>query len=249
MKNIVPAFFLLFICFTIQAQPVPVVREDTLPKFSVRNIGSNKYVISWFNNFKNVRQISIQRSLDSLKGFKTILTVPDPTTPENGFVDTKAINDHNFYRIYIMLDKGVYFFSTSKKPVYDSAAAKRKLNIDSKFDRFGNIDSLNRPNLNMQEKVIPNSFIASKYVYTYRDGYVRINLPDDENLLAGKAGKKYSVKFFDDKDSPVFEIKEIKLRNFKIDKSNFYHSGWFKFELYEDGKLLEKHKFYIPKEF
>lgn len=242
MKNIVPAFLLLFICFTIQAQ-------DTLPKFSVRNIGSNKYVISWYNNFKNVKQISIQRSLDSLKGFKTILTVPDPTTPENGFVDTKAINDHNFYRIYIMLDKGVYFFSASKKPVFDSAAAKRKLNIDGKADKFGTMDSLNGPNLNIQEKVVTNSFIASKYVYTYRDGYVRINLPDDENLPAGKAGKKYSLKFFDDKDSPVFEIKEIKLRNFKIDKSNFYHSGWFKFELYEDGKLLEKHKFYIPKEF
>jgi len=242
MKNIVPAFLLLFICFTIQAQPVPTLREDTLPKFSVRNIGNNKYVISWVNNFKNVKQISIQRSLDSTKGFKTILTVPDPATPENGFVDSKAINDHNFYRIYIMLDKGVYFFSASKKPFYDSAAAKRKLNIDGKADKFGNIDSLNGPNLNVKEKVITNSFIASKYVYTYRDGYVRLTLPDDEK-------KKYSVKFFDDKDDFIFEIKEIKIRNSKIDKSNFYHAGWFKFELYEDGKLLEKHKFYIPKEF
>ena len=71
----------------------------------------------------------------------------------------------------------------------------------------------------------------------------------EETLPAGKTGKKYSLKFFDDKDNFIFEIKEIKLHNFKIDKSNFYHAGWFKFELYEDGKLFEKHKFFIPKEF
>lgn len=225
MKKIVTTFLILFVCSALLAQ-------DTLPKFSVRNIGGNKYVISWANNFKNIRQISIQRSLDSLKGFKTILTVPDPTTPENGFVDTKAINDHNFYRLYIMLEKGVYFFSPVKKPFHDSVAIKKKINIDRDSER---------PNF-IVGKEINNSFIASKYVYTYQDGYVRINLPADEK-------KKYTLKFFDDKDKLVFELKETKLRKFKIDKSNFYHSGWFMFELYEDGKLLEKHKFLIPKEF
>lgn len=244
MKKIVPAFIILFVCSISHAQSL-----DTLPKFSVRNTGNNKYVISWVNNFKNIRQISIQRSLDSLKGYRTILTVPDPTTPENGFVDTRASNDHNFYRLYIMLEKGVYFFSPVKKPFYDSIAMKKKILIEGNMDKSGSLDSLNRPNLNVKEKIITNSFIASKYVYTYQDGYVRINLPEDENLITGKAKKKYTLKFFDDKDNLVFELKEIKLRNFKIDKSNFYRSGWFKFELYEDGKLFEKHKFFIPKEF
>ena len=35
----------------------------------------------------------------------------------------------------------------------------------------------------------------------------------------------------------------------KIDKSNFYRAGWFKFELYEDGKLMGKNKFYLEKDF
>ena len=47
----------------------------------------------------------------------------------------------------------------------------------------------------------------------------------------------------------LFELKDVKEKNFKIDKTNFYHSGWFKFELYENGELLEKNKFYLPKEF
>jgi hypothetical protein len=241
MKKLVPAVLVFIISTTLHAQ-------DTLPKFSARNIGNNRIVIGWVNRFANIKQISIQRSFDSLKNFKTILTVLDPTTPENGFVDTKATNDHMFYRLYIMLDKGVFLFSPSKRPFFDSMAARKKILIDGQVDKLGKIDSLNAPNsTNPKEKQNGNVFVASKYVYTMQDGYVRINLPAD-NSDEGKK-KKYSIKFFDAQNKLVFEIKEVPLSNFKIDKSNFYHSGWFNFELYEDGKLFEKHKFLIPKEF
>jgi len=241
MKKTIPVLLFLF------SQSIATA-QDTLPKFSIRNIGNNRMVISWVNPFKNIRQISIQRSFDSLNNFKTILTVPDPTTPENGFVDTKAPNDHMYYRIYIMLEKGVFFFSPVKKPVFDSMANKKKIVLDGAIEKLGTgPDSLKGPGP-VKEKEVTNSFIASKYVYTLQDGYVRIKLPD-ENLPAGKAGKKYSLKFFDDKDNPVFEIKEVKGSNYKIDKSNFYHAGWFKFELYQDGVLFEKHKFFISREF
>jgi hypothetical protein len=237
MKKLVPVISFLLICSTLSAQ-------DTLPKFSVRSIGNNKVVVSWVNTLKGVKQISIQRSFDSLKNYKTILTVPDPTVLENGFVDAKATNDHMFYRLYIMQEKGVFFFSPVKKPVFDSIAAKKKLTIDGKIDKMTvppGADSLKSPNIKVNGKEVTSSFVASKYVYTLNDGYVRIKLPD--------ASKKYSVKFFDEKDVQVFEIKDIPMKSFKIDKSNFYHSGWFKFELYEDGKLFEKHKFLIPREF
>ncbi|MES1219709.1 MAG: hypothetical protein ABUT20_29685, partial [Bacteroidota bacterium] len=59
--------------------------QDTLPKFTVKNIGNKHIVISWRNNYDIVKQISIQRSPDSLKNFKTIMSVADPTTKENGF--------------------------------------------------------------------------------------------------------------------------------------------------------------------
>jgi hypothetical protein len=246
MKKIVPVILLLIICSSVTAQ-------DTLPKFTVRNIGSNKIVISWVNPFKNIRQVSIQRSFDSLKDFKTIVTVPDPTVPENGFLDTKAASDRMFYRLYIMLEKGVFLFSPTKRPVFDSTAirkkildsieAKKRVIANGRMDKIPGTDSVSMqgPNPTLKEKEKMNVFMASKYVYTMEDGYVRINLPEGT--------KKYSIKFFDEKDVQVFEIKEIPLKSFKIDKSNFYHSGWFRFELYEDGKLFEKHKFLIPKEF
>src|SRR4029079_19442246 len=40
--------------------------QDTLPKFSVTNAGNNRVIIGWVNTYGLVKQISIQRSFDSL---------------------------------------------------------------------------------------------------------------------------------------------------------------------------------------
>jgi hypothetical protein len=238
------------VCSSLYAQPAPSQRQDTLPKFAVKNAGNNRIVVSWTNTFKTIRQISIQRSYDSLKNYKTILTVPDPTTLQNGYVDTKAPNDHMFYRIYLMLEKGIYMFSDVKRPAYDTlskAAAdyslKKGISINGSIDKIGGPDSLSAiPNMGISNGNKPNVFTPSVHVYTYKDGYVRINLPDDKD-------KKYNIKFFEEDGSFLFELKDIKERTFKIDKTNFYHAGWFKFELFENGKLIEKHKFFLQKEF
>jgi hypothetical protein len=47
----------------------------------------------------------------------------------------------------------------------------------------------------------------------------------------------------------LFELKNINEPALTLDKTNFLHSGWFKFELYNDEKLVEKNKFYLAKEF
>ena len=223
------------------AQPA----RDTLPKFSVKNVGGNRIVIGWFNTFETVRQISIQRSFDSTKNFKSILTVADPSIPENGYVDTKANTDRMFYRLYIMLDKGVYLFSEARRPILDTvvkkdAAVKTDLPgivipvLISDSVLIGPVNGNNRPRADL--------YVPSKRIFTFKDGYVRIILPEETE-------KKYNIKFFSSDDDLLFELKDVKERNFKIDKANFYHAGWFKFELYENGELMEKNKFYIPKEF
>ena len=230
MKKLILSFLFIFITGKI------LCAQDTLPKFSVKNAGNNRIIISWTNRFESIKQVSIQRSFDSLRNYKTILTVPDPTTPQNGFVDTKATNDHMFYRLFILLDKGVYLFSNAKRPVLDTI----RKTVNNFIDQPMPVDSANVPT---QEVVKPKpaGFVPSKYIYTYRDGYVRINLPEND--------KKYSIKFFDNDEIFLFELKDIKERVFRIDKTNFYHAGWIRFELYEDGKLIEKHKFYLEKDF
>lgn len=241
MKN----FILLLTILVSVSHELPA--QDTLPKFSVKNVGGGRIIVSWINNYQLVKQINIQRSFDSLKAYKTILSVPDPMNKENGYADTKATSQNMFYRLFIVLDGSQFIFTSSKRPVIDSAqmdAAQKKLidpfsaevnkpgkNIDSTLKANG-YDARNRPNI----------FVPSMFVYTARDGNVHLNLPDADM-------KKYSIKFFDENDKFLFEVKNLKDDSLIIDKTNFYHAGWFKFELYIDDKLKEKHKFYIEKEF
>jgi hypothetical protein len=140
MKNLLRFVFVLTVCITgyySQAQ-------DTLPAFTVKN-KNGKIILSWINNYSIVKQMSIQRSADSLKGFKTILTLPDPSSITNGFLDNNAPNTESFYKLYILLDSGKYVFSKAKKPqkdappvviktekkVVDSAVAKSPVKKDT----------------------------------------------------------------------------------------------------------------------
>ncbi len=222
-----------------------IFAQDTLPNFTLKNAGNNRIIVSWTNNYKMVKQISIQRSNDSLTNYKTILTVPDPKNIENGYVDAKSPNDHMFYRLFIMLDGSMFIFSHSKKPVVDT---NRIVQL-KKVDPFSVV--VNRPMKKMHsvinisditDKNKPNVFVPSLFVFTANDGNLHLNLPLSES-------KKYSVKFYDENDNFLFELKNLKEPRLTLDKTNFYHAGWFKFELFENEKLKEKSKFYIEKEF
>jgi len=205
--------------------------QDTLPRFTVRNVGNNRVIIGWVNTYPVTKQISIQRSHDSLKNYKTILSVTDPSAITNGFADTKAPNDHMFYRLFVNLDKGAFFFTDPKKPSWDTAQVVNTV-IEKVLDT---IQAVKPP------PVPKPTYVPSFYVYTNKDGYVFINLPD-------AAQKKYRVKFFEEDDSFLFEI-QVKEPALTLDKANFMHAGWFKFELYQEEKLLEKHRFYLNKDF
>lgn len=303
--------------------------QDTLPRFTVTTRGYNKAIISWTNTFTTVSQISIQRSFDSAKGFRTILNVPDPTVPQNGFVDTKAPAQNMFYRLFIVLEDGKYLFSTAKRPYWDTTDAKPdskeySLTGENNNRRIVASDNMSQKEVeqlkaelrevskepakkepvkptpvsptttapaapkvperyfivkkkdsilfNIPEKnfrkfrdsivyrtkdtmafknldtIILRPFVAreiyrpSRYVYTDKDGNVIIDLYD-------ALRKDYEVKFFDDNAEPIFEVKKVKDPLLIIDKVTFLRSGWFRFELYEEGKLKETHKVFVPKDF
>jgi hypothetical protein len=310
--------------------------QDTLPKFSVTARSTGKILISWHNNFTSITQISIQRSSDSVKNFTTLLTVPDPRLPENGAVDTRAIDPNFYYRLFIVLENGNYLFSKSQRPHPNSLAmiAKDKdLSNDPRKDtqkdplkdphdidpgdddssddknvekmdrqrvRFVGNTSKERPAIKgpSRIRVLPDieiekiiylkkgdsvigelsnkqirgfrdsvlkrtkdtlvfidgdtllvkSFVpkevyrVSAYVYTGKYGNVHVILPE-------AAKKNYSVKFFDDGNKLLFELTAIRDPTLILDKTNFLHAGWFRFELYEENKLKEKNKLFIPKDF
>lgn len=82
---------------------------------------------------------------------------------------------------------------------------------------------------------------TSQYVFTDRDGFIVVKLPD--------ATKKYELVFLEEDDTPVLEFKTIKQQQFTIDKTNFYHGGWYKFEIRENGRIKERNKVYLPTDY
>ena len=83
---------------------------------------------------------------------------------------------------------------------------------------------------------------TSSYVFTGKLGNVHLSLPETIK-------RHYSIKFYDDTNKLLFELSEIKDSSLILDKSNFLHAGWFRFELYDGEQLKEKNKLFIPKEF
>ncbi len=248
--------------------------QDTLPRFSVIDKGNNRIQIKWINPFSTCNQILIQRSFDSSKNFKTIFSVPSPKQPINGYVDNAAPINNMYYRIFYVLDGGNYFFTEAKRSqdpnVYlkkDSTPSveyidKRTIVVkkeDSilytfdvgRFEQFKDSilhttrDTLFSKTFDtvLLKSFIPKEvFIPSIYIFTEKEGHVKIALPDVPQ-------KHYRVHFFEMDDTPLFEMKNIKEPFLIVDKTNFIHAGWFKFELYEDQNLKEKNKIYIPKDF
>jgi hypothetical protein len=366
---------LFFAVFLISIFILPYAKaQDTLPGFTASIKSNGKVLISWRNGYPAINQISIQRSTDSLRNFTTLITVPDPRIPENGFVDGKPGNTKMYYRIFILFPNSKYMFTKSRRAVLEPAeqpvliskgltkdkqkaaagkpsqkqpvtlptknpppVAKTEVSAtntvtsstipktdpippavkaeeDEKYLILPKIDnsriyymmdntSMKKPSVSNPGKIktptievekvlfvkrrdsvimqlagnqvrrFSDSLVKqtrdtlyfvnadtlqikpyvevykepkeiykiSPFVFAGRDGNISIALPDCKT-------KKYFVAFFETDSTLVMEVKDIRDPVLIIDKTNFGHAGWFRFELYEDGKLKEKNKLLIPRE-
>lgn len=197
--------------------------QKKLPDFKVIKTPNKRVLVSWSHNYPDVRQITIQRSTDSLKNYKSIAVMPDPSLVENGYNDNTAPHDSMFYRIYILLDKGVFLFTKPQRPILDTSVSIV-------------------PEKEIKEKpVTPTGFVASNYIFTAPDKYISVSLPSDH--------KKYDIKFYTEAGQLLFELTDVKERKFKMDRTYFYKAGYYHFEIFADNKLFEKHKVYIPRDF
>jgi hypothetical protein len=84
---------------------------------------------------------------------------------------------------------------------------------------------------------LQENWIPSIYVFTNAKGNLAIELPNTQS-------KRYSLLIYDGK-LLLHNITNLQEDKWVVEKSNFYHSGWYQFELYCNGELLEKNKFYL----
>lgn len=201
-----------------------VSAQEPLPQITVKNI-NGKIVVSWLSDFaKPPKTINIQRSWDSLRNYTTIGTVLNPENRENGYADAKPPHDNLYYRVFVAFDGGAYLFSKTARPVKTPLEAA-ELSIGDSIALFN---------------IKPVTY-SSNRIHPGKDNNILLHLQDAET-------KKYSVKFFDEENTLLFTLNKLHETDLIIDKVNFVHVGWFYFEVYEGGKLLEKNRFFIPRD-
>ena len=215
--------------------------QKILPGITVKNF-SGKIIVSWKNEFVTpVSNILIQRSYDSLKNYTSIGSVLNPQSRENGYADINPPYTKMYYRVSVSFEGGSYVISTPVRPVKDIPAgiedSAKITGDDSRYPWQSNpfADSI------LLSKSKNEITYPSQRIFTARDNNLVIHLED-----AGT--KKYTAKFFDEKDSLLFELTRLNDEYLIIEKVNFIHPGWFHFEIYESGKLIEKNKFQILRE-
>ena len=228
---------------------VTLTAQDTLPGLTVKNF-SGQIVVSWVNNYKApISNITIQRSYDSLKNYTTIGAVLNPQNAENGYADATPPYNKMYYRIFVSFEGGNYLFSKIARPVKEvqetisnSNPFLYKEKMEPAGDRRqwkGNIlPKSPLPPINGNTEIIT---YPSRRIFTNREYNIVIYLPD-------APVKKYSVKFFNELNAPLFELNKLNEDFLIIEKVNFIHGGWYNFEVFENGKLIERNKFYISKD-
>ena len=228
IKQVSLFILLLFTINILRAQVQP------LPAITVKNI-NNKIVVSWVNDYlKPITALNIQRSYDSLKNYTTIGSVLSPQSKENGFADANAPYNKMYYRVFVAFEGGAYIITAPARPVKDIYGSE--VLTQDKFPWSANRDS---------GIVYPPGKSGITYpssaVFTAKDNNIVIYLPES-NV------KKYSIKFFDETEKFLFELTKLKEEYLIIEKVNFVHTGWFRFELYENGIMVENNKFQIVKD-
>lgn len=127
-------------------------------------------------------------------------------------------------KLYKTLDPAAY------KIFKDSIFTKTKDSLTRIGKRTVVLVQISNPNA-------AEAWIPSQYVFTNSKGNLTIELPNTQS-------KRYSLFIY---DGPLllFNMTNLQEDKWIVEKGNFYHKGWYNFELYCNGELLEKNKFYL----
>ena len=251
-----------------------IFAQPALPDFNIIKGAKQHTIISWKNNFgENLIVLNIQRSTDSVRGFRTIYSVNNLSLSANAYTDNKPVPGADYYRLYYMLKDGSYYFTKARKIatgfVQDNLISElnstklisvqgqqpRRLTFDKLVhlkDSVLNLtsDTLYFVNDSTVEYIKYNPVAAlaqttttlkpfSKYLYQNQDGYIVIKLPQRDL-------SSYSMTIFKQNGrSVLYKIQRFEQDEIILSKSSFLHAGWYPYEIYKDGKLLERSRLEI----
>lgn len=112
--------FLLFLVSTLYSQAQPVLPDVA----GATDRGLN--IISWTCQYDGIKSIAVQRSGDSIYNYTTIGFVKNLKKGMQGYVDGHPNPGKNFYRLYIVFNSELTWYSNRIKIKVDSADLMNK---------------------------------------------------------------------------------------------------------------------------
>mgnify|MGYP000249869867 CR=1 FL=1 len=267
----------ILLIFAITFSSGKLYSQATLPDFTFRT-SNKSVMLLWRSQYpQQIKGITVQRSYDSTKNFSSVASVINPQNAINGFNDINPPYHKMYYRLFIGFDSGIYIITESRKPganngidygsliteinaLYEKNNALQPGKSDPKKKPAAEPATKNpakeiiqkekpvnnktvKPAAEALDTAIVNDFITypSKRIYTDKENNIVITLPNIKE-------DNYLIKFFTEDYKPLFELKNLQEDYISVEKVNFEHAGWFTFEIFKNGLLLEENKFYIPKD-
>ena len=229
----------LLILFYFTFGSAALQAQEYLPSFSVDVLPNNRYKVSWLNPHANCVQLSIQRSTDSLKNFKTILSAKNPELEENGFIDyTAPAKSRVYYKIFYALKGGDYYFS---EVIGVGKVISNEEETGNHKKYFGNTTKPLWGEDDADLFLADNAKNMSLHIYTEKGSYLVISLPKAKQ-------HHYKLIIYDKSNTILFETGRITETRLIVEKVNFSATGYYKYELFENGKLIERNRFYIEED-
>src|SRR5258708_32262457 len=102
-------------------------------------------------------------------------------------------------------------------------------------------ESHNSRNYTLYNRDTVQEHVVSGYVHRAANGDLVITVPKT-------ASGRYKIRFFDQWNTLLFEIRQIRDLLLIVERYNFEHAGQFKYELYRYLILIENNNFFIRNE-
>ncbi len=254
-------FILLSLLFATGLRAQPILPD----MIGATQDGMN--ILSWTCQYNGIKSIAVQRSADSVYNFATIGYVKELAKGPQAFIDGHPMPGSNWYRLYIVFNSNLTWYSNYLKLEVDSLQL-------------------------LQQKVLPPNDALQQYASDIQIVDDSVSSTIDKNKIAtgksptpaaGKSGAKspglrvpdihstahpamyiksqyiftnpftghvnveipeaakdhYSISFFTQDDKPVLEVPRIREPSVIIDKRNFQRKGIYKFELKKNKEKLE----------
>ena len=258
--------FLLLTCF--------LYAQNTLPDFSIEKNKKNENIISWRNPFSSsLIQLVIQRSMDSVKNFKSVHASENPALASGTY--SEVAGSKYYYKIFYMLQDGSYY-STAVKTVPSGFETPGLMSYLNSFDTIlvasgGNRDVYQKQRfMRLRDSVIAHTADSLVYVdknmvnyvhyvpqyidpsgtqsgYKYISNYVYLNSEGNPVIkLPYNDYYKYSMTIFNrDGREVMYKIESFNSSEFILSKSSFIYPGFYPYEIKFNNQVRDKNRIEI----